>query len=310
MAKIIGVVLSIVVGIFVIGSVLVPIVESSSEVVEPITEYNRGLGHTYREVKAGDVFQLTSVYDADAGKKTDTWTLNGESVINPDIVNRFEWDIGIVSDVMWIEVFASANSSSGIFYQFYDVNPFYKNYVGSSASKPNATFTWEFTEDKILYSNDVEVLPISKEYDYTWAYVPCAMDEGGYLSSSVTTSDVILESPNQYILCGTYSSGDLDANYYYRSGGLTVISDTITGTDKSVAELRSGTYDLYDVNILLEFTDGSITEQFNPYRALVPYEVHGHADSGAAISLLELLPVLAIVSVLLMALSIVVRSRY
>lgn len=309
MTKIIGVVLGIVVGVLVIGSVLVPIVESSSEVVEPITEYNIGTKQTYREVRPGDVFKLTSTYDSGTGKKTDVWTLNGESILNSN-QNDISWNLGIVSDAMWIEVFTSGNSASGNWRTLDTVNT---HYFGSNATYPNVEWIVTFTPTTIdwTYSGDAVSTPAVQSLPYTWAYVPCSIEEGGYMASSQTANVTsIVKDMDDIIMCGSYTSGELDTGYYYYKGTTYVGTSGYTGENTTELTLKDGTYDLYVADASFTVTDGTTTEQFDPYRILVPYEVHGHADSGAAISLLELLPFLVIVSVLLLAVSIVVRSRY
>lgn len=284
---------SMIVAIVVVSAVLVPVVVNAMEVSEPITEYNIGTGQTYREAKSGDIFQLTSVYDADTGKKTDTWTLNGEEVMNS---NAFAWNVGIVSDVMWIEVLNSANSSSAIFYEFNAENPMYKNYVGANASVPNAVYTWEFTDNKISYSDG----NTTAEYDYSWAYVPCSIEDGGYMASSLT-ADVtsLVNNVDDIILCGTYTTGELDTGYYYYKGDSWVTSTDYTGENTTELTLKDGTYDLYYADISFTVSDGTTTESFEPYRALVPYEVHGYADSGTIHTFLMILPILAVIGMLL-----------
>lgn len=300
--KVIAVIIGLFVGITMIGSVLVPIVESSQATIEPITEYNVGTGQTYREAKAGDIFQLTSVYNTDTGKKIDTWTLNGEEVMNS---NTFAWNVGIVSNVMWIEVLNSANSSSAIFYEFNAENPMYKNYVGANASVPNAVYTWEFTDNKISYSGG----NTTSEYSYSWAYVPCSIEDGGYMASSLT-ADVtsIVNNVDDIILCGTYTTGELDTGYYYYKGDSWVTSTDYTGENTTELTLKDGTNDLYYADISFTVSDGTTTESFEPYRALVPYEVHGHADSGATISLLGVIPVMVIIALLSMVVVAFFRS--
>lgn len=306
--KIMTVLIGLFVCVLMVGSVLVPIVESSQETIEPITEYNIGTGQTYREAKSGDIFQLTSVYDADTGKKTDTWTLNGEEVMNS---NTFAWNVGIVSNVMWIEVFNSANSSSAIFYEFNAENPLYKNYVGAGENFPNAVFTWEFTDNKISYSNGNTMLPYTAEYDYSWAYVPCSIEDGGYMASSLT-ADVtsLVNNVDDIILCGTYTTGELDTGYYYYKGDSCVTSTDYTGENTTELTLKDGTYDLYYADISFTVSDGTTIESFEPFRALVPYEVHGHADSGTTISLLGVIPVIVIIALLSMAVVALFRSKY
>lgn len=302
--RIIGVVLALTIGVLVLGSVLIPVLEDSERTIMPITEYNVGEGHTYREARDGDVIHLVSTYDSETNSKTDVWTLNGKPVTNPN--TNFEWDIFLASDVVWGQVNAPSNTSSGSFVVMESGTT--RSYFGSTSSVPNYELTITFTEDTITWvSNHV---PVSGSANYEWACVFCSLEDGAYRSSSVNASNFVMSDIDDYILCGTYSTGELDTNYWYKDGEFVVYADGITGDVDTNATLRDGTYDLYDVSATVTLTDGSIDETFSPYRALVPYEVHGHADSGVAISLLDVLPVLVIVSILLLAVSIVTRSRY
>lgn len=307
--KAIGLMLSIGVGLIMVGLVLVPIVSSAQEVMEPITEYNIGTKQTYREVRSGDVFKLTSTYDTVAGKKTDVWTLNGETVLNPN-QNEISWNLGVVSDAMWIEVFTSGNSASGNWRTLDSVNT---HYFGSSATYPNVewiiTFTpttidWTYADGDNLSTPTVQSLP------YTWAYVPCSIEEGGYMASSQTANVTsIVKDMSDIIMCGSYTSGELDTGYYYYKGTTYVGTSGYTGENTTVLTLKDGTYDLYVADASFTVTDGTTTEKFDPYRILVPYEVKGHADHGAALDLIGIAPLLVLVVLVLGAVAIIFRNR-
>lgn len=302
--KIIGAVLALTIGVIVLGSVLIPVLEASERTIEPITEYNIGAGHTYREARPGDVIHLVSTYDSETNSKTDVWTLNDKPVTNSNA--DFVWDFYLASDVVWGQVNSPGNLQSGSFIVMDSGTS--RSYFGSTSSVPNYELTITFTEDTISW--DSNHVPISGSASYTWAYVFCSLEDGAYRSSSIDARNFIMSDIDDYILCGTYSTGELDTNYWYKDGELVVYSDGITGDVDTNATLRGGTYDLYDVSATVTLTDGSISETFSPYRALVPYEVHGHANSSTSIDLLKVIPIMVIVSLLLMAVSIVARNRY
>lgn len=289
---------SMIVAIVVVSAVLVPIVVNAMEESQPITEYNIGTKQTYREVRPGDVFKLTSTYDAETNKKTDVWTLNGNTVLNAN-QSDISWNLGIVSDAMWIEVFSSGNSSSG---NWRTLDSVANHYVGSSANQPNIEWVFTFTSTTIdwTYSGTSPETPAVQSLPYSWAYVPCSIEEGGYMASS-QTADVtsIVKDMDDIIMCGSYVSGELDTGYYYYKGTTYVGTSGYTGENTTELTLKDGTYDLYVADPSFTVTDGTTTEKFDPYKILVPYEVHGHADSGVVHTLLGILPVFVAIGLLL-----------
>lgn len=307
--KIMTVLIGLFVCVLMVGSVLVPIVESSQETVEPITEYNIGTKQTYREVRPGDVFKLTSTYDAETSKKTDVWTLNGDTVLNAN-QSDISWNLGIVSDAMWIEVFSSGNTSSG---NWRTLDSVANHYVGANATYPNVEWVFTFTSTTIdwTYSGTSPETPAVQSLPYSWAYVPCSIEEGGYMASSQTANVTsIVKDMDDIIMCGSYTSGELDTGYYYYKGTTYVGTSGYTGENTTELTLKDGTYDLYVADPSFTVTDGATTEKFDPYKILVPYEVHGHADSGTTISLLGVIPVIVIIALLSMAVVALFRSKY
>lgn len=305
--RIISIILSVFVAIVVVASVAIPIVSDALRVVEPITEYNDGTGHTYREARDGDVLTITSTYDTNTSSKTDVWTLNGKTVINPNLVDRFSWDIALWSDTMWVNATASSNASTGTILIFeVGGEPVY---FGSNVSFTDMILSFTFTSNTIEISSNGGT---TESYDgrvlnYSWAFVPCSIEDGGYRSSSVDSSNFKMTDVNDFVLCNSYRTGELDCIYYYYDGVLT--TSAYNGSVETTATLIDGTYDIYNVSVTVSITDGTTTEEFSPYRALVPYEIHGHADNGAAHGLLLTIPALLIIAALVLTISLFVR-RY
>lgn len=308
--KVIGLMLSIGVGLIMIGLVLVPIVSSAQEVMEPITVYNEGMGHTYREAKSGDVLKLESRYDASTQKKTDIWTLNDKVVINDDLTSYFEWDILMMSDVLWAQVNSTANASSGSIVLFNQGDGTNRIYYGSSSTVPEMIWTVSFTDDTISWTaTSGGTLVEEYSINYGWCFVPCAIEDGGYRSSSVDASNFKMTDINDYVLSGSYTTGELDTGYWYKDGVMFTSVTTYSGSTSTTSELIDGTYDIYNVSATVTITDGTTSETFAPYRALVPYEVHGHADHGAALDLVGIAPLLVLVVLVLSAVAIIFRNR-
>lgn len=304
--KVIAVIMGLFVGVLLVGSVLVPIVESSKSTIEPITEYNVGTGQTYREAKAGDVLKFVGTYND--GVRTYEWTLNDKGVMN---ASYLDWEIGLFSDAFWIQIYPESNSSGAMWKTLAD--PSTGNYVGANASTPNSEWIITFGESTITWSYVGAGVntPATAEYDYTWAFVPCVYEDGGYMCSTITDGVLaILNDPKDVVLCGSYTTGEIDTGYTYYKGVAKTYTSGITAEYTPDYELRNGTYDLYDVDIKFTVSDGASTEEFNPYKALVPYKVTGHADNGASINLLGVIPVIVILALLSMAVFGLIRSRY
>lgn len=286
--------IGIMVAVVMIGGAFLPAVNGALHISEPITEYNIGTKQTYREVKTGDVFQLVSTYDEVTAKKTDVWTLNGETVVNSSS-DTFSWNVGIISDSFWINILSSGNASSASWYAIKSdgITP---TYVGASSSQPNVTWRITVGSDTISWTYNGEgATTTTAPIPYTWAFVPCSIKDGRYMSSIIADSTIpIVNNIEDIVLCGTYSTGELDTCYYYYKGETYVNISGYTGENTTELTLHNGTYDLYDATIKFAVSNGTTTEEFTPFRALVPYEVNGYSDEGVIHSMISILPIVGV----------------
>lgn len=308
--KITQVIMTAAIVIILLGSFALPIITDAQQEISPITEHNIGTGHTYREAKAGDVLELDIVVDLTTSVRSFEWTLNGKPVIN-DINSSLAWELALLSDALMIQAYAETNPSAAQWYSIKD--PSVSGYAGASSTDGLGKWTITFNESTIdwVYVGGGAGTAPTNSFEYTWAYVPCTIEEGGYLSSSIASSTTaILENPNDVILCGNYITGELDTAYTFKDGVAFVSNSAYTGEYTPIVSDRAGTYDLYDVSIMFTISDGSTTEEFHPYRALIPYEVHGHASNTAEVNIIGILPVLVICSFIAVAVGTFVRSRY
>lgn len=288
-------VIALMLGAVMIGGALLPSVAAAIDISDPITLYNEGAGHTYREAKSGDVLKLESRYDATTQIKTDIWTLNGKSVINDDMIPEFSWDILMMSDVLWAQVNSSGNASSGSIVLFEQGNGTNRNYFGAGSTNPEFIWTISFTDDTISWTaSENDTLIEEYSLNYGWCFVPCAIEDGGYRSSSVDASNFKMTDINDYVLSGSYTTGELDTGYWFKDGVFSTSVTTYSGSTSTTSALIDGTRDIYNVSATVTITDGSNSETFAPYRALVPYEVHGHETNGIMASLFNVLPLVTI----------------
>lgn len=105
-----------------------------------------------------------------------------------------------------------------------------------------------------------------------------------------------IKSIKDVLAIGSYTSGENDTMYSVIDGKLTIGNDSYTSSLNYTTTPTSGTTDILT---LTSFTITIGGETFTPYNVLVPYEVTGHADSGATYSLLGILPILVVIGIIL-----------
>lgn len=278
--------ITLVVGVILAGSLLVPVINDAQTTVgDKITLTNES-PIVLREVEPGDV--LECVRTVSDGVTSDQWTLNGEPAIGPT-GGEDRWNVGVMSDGLYIQVNAPTNSAIG---QWYDMTSPTPNYISGGGSS-GAHYGVEFGEDNIQlyreYGSDSPILVVT--VPYTWAYTLCPYREGEYCAP-IAGGVGLVSNPNQIILCGAYTSGELDTMYYYKDGQTYVSNSSYTMTANIDTAVHSGTTDIYDATISVAMTDGANTETYTPYRILVPYQVVGHEAGGATYSLLGAIPII------------------
>lgn len=285
-------IVGVVVALVLMGAVLPGFVSASDSAGDQITKTNIGTKHTFKQMADGDTFALNSTWASNA--RTDVWLYNNEPIVFENVPD-LTWDWGIISNVLFTQVNSPSNSAAGRIDPILDV-PGSPQYIGASSSYTTYNITWEYNNHSITQTSVINNgSPTVKVYDNVdWAYCPCSLADGAYMSAQITTNTYFAkEGDKNIILAGNYTTGDLDTGYYYsKDGNLTVVNTGYTGTVNFNQTLSSGTTDIYDTLVSVTITDGSDSETFSPYRALVPYEVEGHANSGALYSLLQILPLL------------------
>lgn len=306
----------LIISILVIGVVFsasLPIFDNvTKNAGEEITKTNVGTGHTFKEMKPGDILSCHSVYDTDTSTRSDTWTLNNDTVLNEGITG-LSWDWGLISDVYYLQVNSQSNAAVGGGRTITADSGVGSNYSGADSSHPTRIYSWTMNNDKtITYKYDDTVnTPSTTIYNSTWAYVLATVQDGAYMSAQMTTSSYYAKyDAKDIILAGAYTSGELDTGYYYgKDGVLTILNTSYTGEINFSQTLTDGTTDIYDTLVTVSVTDGTNTEEFSPYRALVPYEVSGHSDTGAVYNMVGLLPLLIAIGAITAAASLVIK-RY
>lgn len=292
-------IVSIIVALMLTVSVLVPIVTSGLTVSGDSVTYENG-GASFKEAKSGDVV----VYTHFLGGGFST-TLNGVEASTSAQYNDL-----ILSDGVYIRKTGESGANSGIAYSFSSDDPTFPNYIAEPTTT-DVVVTVTFSSNTITVvasGNGNPDLTISAPY--TWAYVPCPESDSEFVFTQVEgNSSPYVKNGEVPILCGAYTTGDLDTLYYYYDGEKYVSMDGATLDVNLSYSLAESTTDIYRLSVSCEVTLDDTTETFVPYRALVPMVVEGHKDSGAVYTLVEIIPILTVMGILIGVASWVLINR-
>lgn len=274
--KLIAIVMTLVVGIILAGSVLMPVVNDARTTTSTEVNYTNEEA-TFRMAGASDVVTLTL--------SSGTVTLNDvaiEKISNSNI---------LLSDAVSLDQFQ---------YQGNWLNRMW--FKDSTALQYPSAF--ELTFENGTVSGTVTISNETTDIDTTYSYLFYADSEGDYIQ--MTNNDwangVYLNNANQLILSGLYTTGENDTTYSYVNGVFTTGGD-YTGSVELTTE-KVG----MDVIKATALTVTIGEETFTPFRALVPMTVVGHTETPAS-SLIGVIPVLVIVSLVVAAIGMVVVKR-
>ena len=296
--NIIQMVVAVVIGVIMIGPLVSVVTDAQTDLGDPITLTNTS-SIVLREAKDGDVLKV--VRTVSGGTTTDAWTLNDEAITGPTGAAG-SWDVGIMSDGLYLVIYGSNNSYVG---SYADISTNSNAYFLTGST--SVTYSMTFDDGNITIKNETTSTQVATA-PYTWGYVMCPYGDGEYCAP-ISGGVGIVKDPEQVILCGLYSSGDLDTVYYYINGA-GVVGNSSYDMDVNISTaLHSGTTDIYDATVSVTITDGDDSETFTPYRILVPYQVSGHATAGAAYDLLGVIPLLVTIGLILGVVGVVVSRR-
>ena len=302
MNRIIGLVLALVVGGLLVGGLLIPSIEAiQTNVGDEITLKNNS-DIVLKSIDDGDVFKLTSTRNADSSK-TDVWTINDKVITNVS-GSSLSWNVGLISDAMYIRIISSGNASSGAT-TLMDSTTGVEQYIGPATTEGVYTWTWEFVNGTMTYIDRYGTVVTAP---YTWGYVVCPLEDGEYYSAE-TDGAGICKDTKDLILCGGYTSGTLDTMYALHNGQTYTSVSDYTMTVNTTTALHDGTTDIYDITVTVDISGEGITETFTPYRIYLPYEVTGHETSGMYYVMFGVISILGIVALVVVAAN-GIRNKY
>lgn len=296
----VGAILTVLIGVILVGSVLAPVIDDVQKTAGDEVTLTNNSNIVLREAVEGDVLKCERTVITQGSSYSDVWTLNDETITNISS-SALAWNVAVMSDGVFATVTASGSSpTAGAWYDMTSASPLIMNIgAGSLEEGSVATWTCEFGAENITVTDRNDN---ATEYPYTWAYVICPYSDGTYCAA-VSGGVGIVQSADDVVLCGAYTSGENDTMYYYKDGTSYVSNTDYTMTVDIATELHEDTTDIYDATVTVAISD----EEFTPYRILVPYEVSGHATDGAEYNLYGIIVVLFIVSLFAVAVTSILR---
>lgn len=277
--KLITLVLTLVVGIILTASILVPVINDAS--TKDVSSANR---YTYRMSELGDS-SMTLSYD-----ETDKALINGE---HPVVANAE----GTVQTILCVITNNAAIVSYGIqwYYYFVDTDGNYRYFNTNHALLTSTTATFENGVATITYDGT------GYTFDYDWVYFPdpdgvyvyTKPTYGAYVNADDQVISFSVGASNNGVSIGTVDG--LTCQYHATDG--TKDTDTFEPAI-TVADAEMG------LSTIKEIVSAT------PEDIIIPYEYQYKAEaSGGVYSLYQAIPVLIIISLLLAAVGIVVRGR-
>lgn len=286
--KIVGIIVSILVSLIMVGGVLSPIISSvGGDLGDPIKLEQTGSRSPYRlgEVPANDT--VTFSVESDGVK------INGSVLELQGAISA--WTPIIYTDGGYIQIRNETGATKITVFTVENLAEEIALSAGNSVIFDNGVCT--------INATDVTT------FDYTVCYsvgyddnIRMIIDMGMRYDNAYS----IVNSIKDVTIYGWYYTGENDTQYSFENGVLSVVGDYVATCDYELT-LHDGTTDIYDIT---EFNITVGGETFVPYFALVPDVVEGHADNGVAYNLVGIIPMLVIVGVLLMAVGLIFRSRY
>lgn len=260
-------ILSVVVGIILLATLLVPVVDDAMVNAGSTVKYENGNG-------LNPIGEGSDTYVFEFSRSNNTMTING--VPHSVGINRINW---ISADTLTV-----TQNNGGSSVQAFTADESYW--------APNGLFhDFKIT----LEGGHYTIVDGSKvfEGDYNWAYV---YDPSGEYADVVTTAYV--KSTDELIISGGYTSGSLDTYYSVNKGVLEIANTDYSGTVSYTSELVEGTTDIYKVSPTITISDGTITESFVPFVYGAYHIVEGHNDTGGYRAILGAIPIVVIIGFL------------
>ena len=280
--KLIPIVLTLVVGIILAGSVLVPVLNDAQKDIGPKVSYdNTPIDSNYKFLGTDEALEITLTKNGDTGL----------------------WDVEINGETYT----TTADQNLTLLYS--DALSMNKNANGTAIeiNYGNGEIIASYATKTITFENGVVTLEIptasfSWTGTYSWVYI--WNNDGTWINHAGSYSAYV-SSINDLVCGGSYTTGENDCFYSIKDGVLSITGDYEHSFTYNLTKVE-GTTDVYELSSLV-ITVGD--ETFTPFRTLVPETITGHEASGASYSLLGAIPVMVIVALIMGAVGMIVVKR-
>lgn len=296
MKKLVGLFIGLAVGVLMVGSVLMPIINDASD--DQRTVFNNEVSTKYSLLYDDvDSINATIVWDAFNDSEIDV-TLNGESYTYALGANN---NALIMSDKLLVR---ADNNASAI-----------RVYIaGETSVGTQVAYTAPITitlSNGTITLTDSAIEPVSVSVTPTeWVFIPNV--NGNYEFVRNVDGSAYINDPSQI-----YFSTIIDTDskgFVWGNGKECTFYDTDTSYDMDVALTKVDGYtDLYSVNLNSVFIDESAGtnadgSQFNPYLYMIPVSVDAHTElNNSVLSMLAAIPVMFVISLLVISVTVILR---
>lgn len=271
-------VITLTLGVILAGSLLMPAVTDAQRTAgEEVHFDNIQSGYTYRLTEKTETVSITIT-----GSNGNIY-YNGEAITD-DGFALFTDTVAIRADATNKNLFVSTPTAS---------NEYRISW--------NSNYSFVF-DNGICTITDVGNSTVTATIPYTWMFSPA--DEGEWVTVTGSSTHYV-NSINDIVASGYYSTGDNDTGYCVKDGIATVTEDFTTKANFTLTPV-SGTTDAFTATMTIDVGD----ENFTPWFMLIKRDIVGHEASGAAYSLYGAIPIIVIAGLVLAGASaILVRNR-
>lgn len=276
--NILGLVITLVVGIILAGSLLVPVLDDAKkDLGNPITLTNES--QQYMSLSNGDV---------EISLADNVLTVNGETYtfVTTDRI------------IFACDSFVAYYNGSNAYGSYLNMQSGIRNITAFEASVTDGLLNASVTYEGVVDPETVTDRPVAFSF-----YID---PDGDYSYFSPQYVQPYVKSIKDLYAFGAYYTGDNDTYYWYYNGVAGGYSEDYTYGMTATISLADNTTDLFKASDIV-YSVGD--ETFTPFSMIVAKEVAGHATAGATYSLLSTIPILVIVSLVLAAVGMIYVRR-
>lgn len=286
-------VMGVVIGIILLGSFMIPILANSCDSMK--TTFTNGPGGYIQDGNDDYIFETAPSY--------------GDYKINGEIVDVTYW--GGNWSICFTDQCRAISSGHWVVVRSVD-NSLTWNY---SAAQHLMTFQYT-AETKTLvctaYNDTTKESGVLKQVSFEVANIIYRIPGGNYTEIDTTTTDgYYVNSVNQIIAGGAYTTGTLTTQYFSQGLDTWLGVKDYVGSATVSSESVAGYGDLFDCSdYTVSISNGTITESFEPFSVFVPAKVTAYTTELISIDgLISVIPFIIITAIVAGIVAVVYRSK-